>query len=123
MWVQVLFLILGGRYLEKLRIPDSVLLVHSKIATILDGNSALNKNVFMKILSPLPGIKNAYSGCGGYHLRLPCVYNPQCFDVKPFPEMRWGFKKHLAPVLILPKKLLTQASQLRNRARIISSNW
>ena len=67
MWVRFLFLILGGVYLEKSRIPDSVLLVHSKIATISDYNSDLNKNGFMKMISPLPGIKNASSGGGGSH--------------------------------------------------------
>ena len=42
---------------KKVRIPDSVLLVHSEIATISGDNSALNKNGFMKMLSPLPRIK------------------------------------------------------------------
>ena len=57
MLVQVLFLVLGGGYLKKTRIPDSVLLVHSKIATISGDNSALNKNGFMIMLPLIPGIK------------------------------------------------------------------
>ena len=39
---------LGGGYLEKVRIPDSVLLVHSKIATISDDNSNLKKMDLLK---------------------------------------------------------------------------
>ena len=43
--------------MEKVRILDSVPLVHSKIATLSEDNSVLNKNGWMKILSPLPRIK------------------------------------------------------------------
>ena len=57
MWVQVLSLFSVGAYLEDFGIPNSVLLVHSKIATISSDNSAFNKNGFIKILSPLPGMK------------------------------------------------------------------
>ena len=57
MWVLVLFLILGAVLWKKVRVPYLVFLVHYKIVTISDNNSALNKNGFMKILSPLPGIK------------------------------------------------------------------
>ena len=57
MWVQVLLLVLGSFIWKKFHIPDSVLLVHYKMVTISDDNYALNKNGFMIILSPLPGIK------------------------------------------------------------------
>ena len=77
----------------------------------------------MKMLSPLPGIKNYSSGGGGSHFQLPYVSIPQCFNVIPSPETRRGLTQHLAPVLIPPKKLLAHAPRLRNRERIRSSNW
>ena len=65
MWVWVLLLIWGAVIWKKVRIPDSFLLVYSKIATMLDNNSALNKNRFMKILSPLSEIKTLPQEVGG----------------------------------------------------------
>ena len=56
---------LGGVIWKKFRIPDSVLLVHSKIAAISDNNSDPNKNEFMEILSPLTGIKTLLQEVGG----------------------------------------------------------
>ena len=100
----------GACIWKKFHIPDSVLLVHSKIATISENSSARNRNGFRKILSPLPGIKNASSGGGGSHFRLPYVSTPQCFNVQYSPEIRWWLTQHLALVLILSNKLLTQAS-------------
>ena len=51
--------VLGGGYLKKVLIPDSVLLVHSKIVTTPGDNTAPNKNGCMKMISPLIEIKNA----------------------------------------------------------------
>ena len=123
MKVQVLFLILGAFIWKKVRIPDSVLLVHSKITTISDDNSDPNENGFTKILSPLPGIKNASLEGGGSHLWPLSVSTPQCFNVKTSPKIMRGLTQHLSPLLILLKQLLTQESQPRNQKRIRSSNW
>ena len=101
---------LGAVIWEKFRVSDSVLLVHSKIATILENNSDLNKSLFIKMLYPLPGIKNTFSVGGGYHFRLPYVSTPHCFNVKHSSEMRRGLTQHLTTVLILPKQLLARSS-------------
>ena len=107
MRVQVLLLVLGGGYLEKFHILDSLLLVHYKIATISGNSFTFNKNGFLNILSSLPGIKKLPREAGMSHFRLPCVSTPQCFNVKIFPEMRGGLIQHLSPVLIPPKQLLS----------------
>ena len=51
MWVQVLFLLLGGSYLEKFRITDSILLVNSKVATVLSDNYS-KKRIYKNVISP-----------------------------------------------------------------------
>ena len=64
----------------KIRIPDYVILVHSKISTISGVSSGINTNGLIKILSPLTGIKNSSSGGGGSHFQIPCVSYPHWFS-------------------------------------------
>ena len=114
---------LGAVIWKKVRILDSVLLVHSKIAMISDNNYALNKNGFMKMLPPPSCNKNASSRGGGGHFRLPCVSTPHCFNVNLSTGMRRGLTQNLATVLILPKQLLARAPQIRNQLIVRSYYW
>ena len=60
----------GALIWKKVRIPDSVLLLRSKLDTISDDSSIFNKNVLIKILPPLPGIKNTSARVGGSHFLI-----------------------------------------------------
>ena len=79
MWVQVILLVLGADYLEKVRILYSILLVHSKISMISGNNYLLGKNGFMRMLSPLPELK-IFLRRWGVHLQAPMCLHSEVFQ-------------------------------------------
>ena len=63
----------------------------------------------MKIIPPFLELETIPQEVGGSHFLLLCVSTPRCFNVKPYPEMRWELTQHLSTVLVLKKKLFVLA--------------
>ena len=70
MGFQVSLLFLGGVDLNFFCIPDSVILLHSRLDTILEESYAFNKKQVNKNTIPPPRNKNSSAEGGGSHLQI-----------------------------------------------------